>query len=164
MRLVPPWVALGLLMWAAASCHDLRNQACPIPAEGEELPILRQVHGAHSHETRAIQLVIRDAATLAQIPLTDVSVDFASEMLLIVTLGRVSSDQYVVNIDRVWREGPTLHVSSTVSAPAPGAPLAMASPYCIAVVPRCDLNVTGFSPTPPKRARPWQQSAPPEKL
>ena len=135
-----------------------------MPAEGDELPILRQIHGTHSHETRAMQLVIRDAATLAQVPLTDVPVDFSSEMLLVVTLGRVTSDQYSVNIDRVWREGPSLRVSSTVSAPPPGAPLVMASPYCIAVVPRCDLNITGFMPIPPKRVRPWQQSAPPQKL
>jgi len=134
-----------------------------MPAEGDELPILRQVHGTHCHETRAMQLVIRDPATLAQVPLTDVPVDFSQEMLLIVTLGRVPSDLYTVNIDRVWREGPHLRVSSTVTSPPPGAPLVMASPYCIAVVPRCDLNIHGFSPRPPARVRPWQQSAPPEK-
>ncbi|HVP11480.1 MAG TPA: hypothetical protein VMV94_09875 [Phycisphaerae bacterium] len=154
---------LSLAVWMLTGCHDLRDQAAPMPAEGDELPILRQVHGTHCHETRAMQLVIRDPATLAQVPLTDVPVDFSQEMLLIVTLGRVPSDLYTVNIDRVWREGPHLRVSSTVTSPPPGAPLVMASPYCIAVVPRCDLNIHGFSPRPPARVRPWQQSAPPEK-
>jgi hypothetical protein len=154
---------LGLVVWGLAGCREFHQQAGPIPPEGDELPILRQVHGTHCHETRAMQLVIRDPATLAQVPLTDVPVDFSQEMLLIVTLGRVPSDLYTVNIDRVWREGPHIRVSSTVTAPPPETPLIMASPYCIAVVPRCDLNILGFSPQPPTRKRPWQQSAPPEK-
>lgn len=110
-----------------------------------------------------MQLVVRDQATLAQVPLVDVPVDFPKEMLLIVTLGRVTSNQYAVNIDRVWREGHQLRVSSTVTTPPPGSPLVLASPYCIAVVPRCDLNVAGFSPQPQVRTRSWQQSEPPKR-
>jgi hypothetical protein len=134
----------------------------PGPADGDELPILHQVQGTHSHETRAMQLVIRDPATLAQVPLADVPVDFAREMLLVVTLGRVTSDRCSVAIDRVWREEGHLRVSTVVTPPPAGAAIAMASPYCIAVVPRCDLNVAGFSPEPPARERTWDQSTVPE--
>lgn len=154
----------AMLLAAAAllgGCHELRDDLHVVPADGEELPILRQSHGAHCHETRAMQLVIRDTATLARVPLADVAVDFSREMLLVVTLGRVTSDQYSVNVDRVWRDGPRLRVATTVDSPPPGAKMVMASPYCIAVVPKCELNVAGFSPQPPTRTRSWQQSEPP---
>ena len=110
-----------------------------------------------------MQLVVRDTETLAQVPLGDVPVNFAEEMLLVVTLGRVTSDEYSVNIDRVWREGARLRVDVNVEAPESTGRVAMASPYCIAVVPRCDLNVADFSATVPKRVRSWEQSTPPEK-
>lgn len=153
-RIALGWIAL------LPACVEHHPRARFLPAEGEELPILHQVAGTHSHESRAMQLVIRDAATLARIPLQDVPVDFAEEMLLIVTLGRVPSDQYSVRIDRVWRQGHRIHVATTVRRPLPGAPLVMASPYCIAVVPRCDLNVLNFAPEPPARERTWGQSEP----
>jgi len=107
-----------------------------------------------------MQVVVRDEAGLAQIPLQDVPVDFDEEMLLIATLGRVPSDQYSVRIERVWREGHRLRVSVVVRRPPPNAPLAVASPYCIAVVPRSDLNVEAFHPEPPQRVRSWGQSEP----
>lgn len=155
-------IASGLA-WVLPGCHEARPTDLNMPAEGEDLPILHQVQGAHSHEMRAMQLVIRDAATFARVPLVDVPVDFSQEMLLVVTLGRVPSDQYRVGIDRVWREGHKLRVATTVVTPAPGAPLVIASPYCIAVVPRCGLNVEGFGPEPPRRSRPWGQSALPDR-
>jgi hypothetical protein len=155
-------LALALLL-AVGGCREYTDDVRELPLDGEELPILRQSSGVHSHETRAMKVVVRDAATLARIPIEDVPVDFTREMLLIVTLGRVTSDQYRVAIDRVWREGPTLRVRIVVTSPPPGAPLAMASPFCIAVVPRCDLNVAGFAPEPPERVPAWQQSPLPER-
>lgn len=131
-----------------------------LPNEGEDLPILRQLSGTHSHEARAMQIVIRDDASLAKLPLTKVDVNFDREMLLIVVMGRVPSDQYAVKIDRVWREGRRLLVKTIVQTPPAGAPLTVASPWCIAVVPRCDLNVQGFATEPPKRVRTWGQSEP----
>jgi hypothetical protein len=144
-------------------CHESTHDMRPMPADGEELPILRRVTGTHSHETRAMQVVVRDSAMLARIPLADVSVNFTDEMLLIVTLGRVTSDRYTVDVTRVWREGGKLRAEVTVTSPAAGTPVAMASPYCIAVVPRCDLNVADFAVEPPQRTRSWEQSTPPEK-
>ena len=155
---------LGLtLLLVVGGCREYTDGVREMPLDGEELPILRQAAGVHSHETRAMRVVVRDAATLARIPIEDVTVDFTREMLLIATLGRVTSDQYLVAIDRIWREGPTLRVRMVVTSPPPGAPLAMASPFCIAVVPRCDLNVAGFAPEPPERVPAWQQSPLPER-
>jgi hypothetical protein len=110
-----------------------------------------------------MQIVVRDPAMLARIPLADVSVNFTDEMLLIVTLGRVTSDRYAVDVTRVWRERGKLRAEVTVTSPAAGTPVAMASPYCIVVVPRCDLNVADFVVEPPQRTRSWEQSTPPEK-
>ena len=93
----------------------------------------------------------------------DVPVDFNREMLLIVTLGRVMSDQYAVEIDRVWQERSKVHVSTRVTQPAANAVPTVATPYCIAVVPRSDLNVDGFSATPPVRERSWGESEAPKK-
>jgi hypothetical protein len=156
----------GYLIWAGllaslSGCHEVSrvNQF----ADGAEFPIIRQVNGIHSHETRPMQLVIRDTAALAKVPIADVEVDFSNQMLLIVTLGRMTSDQYTIKIDRVWRDGHELRVATTVTSPPPEAPIAMSSPYCIAVVPSCDLNVSGFSAEPPTRERSWSQSAPPAR-
>jgi hypothetical protein len=108
-----------------------------------------------------MQLVVRDPGTLARVPIVDVPIDFEREMMLIVTLGRVTSDQYGAAIRRVWREGSKIKVETDVQQPPRNAPPAFASPYCIAVVPRCDLNVEGFETEPPTRARSWEQSSPP---
>lgn len=152
-------IAVSLL---ASGCHQSRFVSSAMPADGEELPILYRVQGVHSHETRAMRVVVRDAATLAQIPIADVPVDFSTQMLLIVTLGRVTSDLYTVDIPRVWREKGRLRVETLLRAPPPGAPVSMASPYCIVVVPQCDLNVADFMTRPPVRDRSWQQSEPPK--
>lgn len=154
-------VAAGLTIFGVGCLSPQARPACLVP-DGAELPIIRQVQGTHSHETLAMQLVIRDPAALARIPLADIEVDFQKEMLLIVTLGRVTSDQYGVRITRVWRQKHELRVAVTVETPPVGAPIAMASPYCMAVIPRCDLNVAGFSPEPPLRSRSWGQSPLPE--
>ncbi len=107
-----------------------------------------------------MQVVVRDSASLAKIPLEDIEVDFSREMLLVITLGSVPSDSYRVRIDRVFREGGSLKVDATIVQPPPGAPLVPASPYCIAVVPQCELNVLNFMPEPPVRDRTWTQSEP----
>ncbi len=151
---------LAALLIPSAGCYDNGRGMRQQFADGDDLPILRHAAAPHCHETRAMQVVVRDAAGLARIPLQDVPVDFDEEMLLIATLGRVPSDQYSVHIERVWREGHRLRVSVVVERPPPNAPLVVASPYCIAVVPRCDLNVEAFDPEPPRRERSWGQSEP----
>jgi hypothetical protein len=153
---------MGGMLASLVGCHEVvRVNQFP---DGAELPLVSQINGTHSHETRAMHLVIRDTAALARVPIADVDVDFSNQMLLIVTLGPMTSDQFAVKIDRVWRDGHELKVATTITSPPPGAPIAMSSPYCIAVVPRCDLNVNGFAAEPPARERSWSQSAPPTHM
>ncbi len=147
-----------LLVLAPYGCNQPGGMTSDAPSEGEELPIIAQLQDAHSHELEPMQLVIRDAGAYARIPLREMDVDFSREMLLVVTLGQRLSDQYSVRIDRVWREGGKLQVETEITRPPPGAPPVFASPYCIAKVRRCDLNVAGFSPAPPARTRTWGQS------
>ncbi|MCZ6683455.1 MAG: protease complex subunit PrcB family protein, partial [Planctomycetota bacterium] len=84
-----------------------------------------------------------------------------TEMLLVVTLGRRTSDRYEVRVSRVWRDRGVLRVEVSVQQPAPGGPIAVSSPYCVAVIPKCIFNVADFDHDPPDRTRTWQQSAPP---
>lgn len=153
-------LALFVLATVGVGCTMNDAEFRELPADGAELPILRQVSRVHSHETRAMQVVVRNSAGLAKVPLEEIPVDFNKEMLLVITLGRVPSDQYRVQIDRVFREGGALQVEATIEEPGPGAPLAPASPYCIAVVPQCELNVINFLAEAPSRERTWSQSEP----
>lgn len=143
-------IVAWLVLVAMTGCTEPNARTLQRPADGAEIPILRQVSGRFGGPDRPMRLVIRDQATLAQVPLVDVPVDFANEMMLVVTLGRRMSDQYSVQITRVWRQGPELAVDYAVTAPSPDAPTAISSPFCIAVVPQCDLNVDGFSPIIPR--------------
>lgn len=146
----------------APGCHEFHEtDGLGLPADGEELPILRQFAGAHSHESRQMQFVVRDEAAMARVLLRDVPIDFETEMLLVVTLGRRSSDQYLPSIERVWRDGGVIRVEISVRQPARDAPVEFASPYCMAIVPKCALNVADFDPDPPFRQRSWEQSPPP---
>jgi hypothetical protein len=148
----------------ASGCHQPRPIGGVVVGEGQELPILRRYGGPHSNEIQAMQVVVRDAATWARIPLAEIPVDFSDKMLLVVTMGRVMSDGYAVEVARVWREGSRLRVELAVSEPPPGSPVVMASPWSVTVVPRCEMNVVEFDTSPPDRDRSWEQSAPPQGL
>ncbi len=101
-----------------------------------------------------MRIVARDAATLSQIPLADVPVDFRDQMVLIATLGPVRSDEYGIRITRVWREGKFIKTLIRVARPAGGQakPLVLASPYHVVIVPKSGLNVVGFSADVPSDA------------
>lgn len=159
-----PTAAVIAIFSSGVGCTPDTDRIRTEPAEGADLPIVDQVQGTHCHETRPMRLVIRDAEALAQVPLAEVPVRFPEQMLLVVTLGRITSDQCSVRIRRVWREKGRLRVRYEVTPPPTGAPLAMASPFCIAVVPRSDMNVDGFASTPPPRVRTWEQSTVPQSL
>lgn len=135
-------------------CIPPDRSAANRPEDGAELPILRQHVYSDSHELRRLQVVVRTPEELATLPIAQPAIDFEREMALVVTLGRVSSVQYAVRVTRVWRAGSNLQVEVAVQRPPAGASLAQAAPYCIAVVPRCDLNVADFSVPPPAGSAP----------
>jgi len=121
----------------------------------QELPILWETHGTYSRVARRLRIVARDEATLAQLPLADVPVDFRRQMVLIATLGPVRSAGYGIRITRVWRDGNVIRATVRVLRPPASSeprPLVLASPYHIVVVPKSDLNVLGFSTDVPSDA------------
>lgn len=135
-----------LLMFGA--CHDPRPDAM-LPDEGADLPILRQFAGPDSGEQQRMQVVVRREDDWARIPLIDAPIDFGQEMALVITLGRTISDRQSIRIARVWRQGRQLRVAISTTPPPAGAPLSEATPYCVAIVPHCELEVAGFLPEPP---------------
>lgn len=154
--------AVALVAIAACGCHEFRSDdSFYRPAPGDDVPIIRQYAGTHSHELRSMRYVVRTPAQWAQVQLRDVEVDFDTEMLIVATLGRRTSDRYGVEVSRVWRDRGVLRVEVAVRQPAADGPIVLSSPYCVAVIPKCIFNVAGFDNGPPVRTRTWQQSAPP---
>lgn len=130
------------------ACNDAR-QSSWMPEDGAVVPILRQYAGMDCGEPAAMQTVVRTADQWLRVPWINEPVDWDKEMALALTLGPVVSDQHSVRITRVWRAGRQLRVAVASAPPPPGAPLVRASPYCIAIVPMCELGVAGFSGDPP---------------
>jgi hypothetical protein len=96
--------------------------------------------------TRAVRVLIRDQATLDRMPLTEIPVDFETQMVLVCGMGPVPDDRRGIRIVRVWREGRSIHVQErAIYSDDPGPPLEPASPWTVAVIPRSELNVVGYS-------------------
>ena len=143
----------AILALAVGGCSFAQgpNPAIAPTGAGEDLPIIQHASGTYSRLVRPIRVVAHDAATLARVPVADIPVDFKTQMVLIVGLGRTPTSQVGVEIVRVWRDGSRIRVQERRSHPgaeqAPG--MDPASPWALAVVPRSDLNVQGFTTDPP---------------
>ena len=113
----------------------------------EDIPILWQSSGTHSRLVRRVRILARDQATLAQVPLAEVPVDFETQMVLIAGLGPTPSSEQGIRIVRVWREGSRIRVQERPIHPGadqvPG--LQPASPWTVVVIPKSDLNVEGYT-------------------
>jgi len=119
-----------------------------------EFPVLWEQYETYSRIVRPLRVVVRDRQTLAQLPITEIPVDFENQMVLVAALGRTGSAQVGVRITKVWQDADLIRVQ--VNSLHPGnekqGGLAPASPCHIVVVPRSDLNVAGFSPVVPSDA------------
>jgi hypothetical protein len=148
---------LGSVSGCLAGSGVSRNGA----TETDDLPIVWEHAETYSNVAGPFRVVARDAATLAQLPLAEVPVDFRTHMVLVAALGPTTSDEYGIRITRVWREGN--RIRADVARVHPGevkrGGVVRASPYHIVVVPRSDLNIDGFSPAVPPKA--FQMTAPP---
>jgi len=116
-------------------------------ADGEDLPILWEKSGTYSRLTRPVQIVVRDRATLAQIPLAEVEVDFDTQMLLIAGLGPTMRSDLGIRIDRVWREGTRIRVRQIQVHPGLNGltgKMRLVSPWTMVSIPKCDLEVEGY--------------------
>lgn len=142
---------LGLFV-TLAGCETTEPAPRARGADEEELPILWSDSGTYSRLTRNIRIVVRDRSTLAQLPLTEVPVDFDTQMVLIVGLGPTAREASGVRLVRVWRSGSRIRVQERQMHPGPGgtSPVSVASPWTVCVVPRSDLNVEGFKTRVPE--------------
>jgi hypothetical protein len=145
---------LAAVLLSAAGCDLQRRPADPLAGSIEEIPILIDQVGAYSNLRREARVVIYDQPMLDQLPVRIRPVDFSQEMVLFAGLGPTPSPDYSVAIDRVERRGRQIHVHVVKSYPSPEHRLSpgLASPYCVAVVPRSDLIVSGFDGRWPEHA------------
>jgi hypothetical protein len=123
------------------------------PVQGpQDIPIEWHRSGAYSPLARPVRILARDRATLAQVPVTEVPVDFERQMVLILALGPTPSSDLGVQITRVWQEGLRLRVQEVQVHPGPDQRLGLnpGSPWTVAVIPRSDLNVQGYSTRVPR--------------
>jgi len=151
LRIVPAVLLLG---FAGCAMNDGQPIGAHEPAPGEELPILWQKSGTYSRISRMIRLVARDRQTLAQVPLSEIPVNFETQMVLVVGLGPTPTNELGVRITRVWRDGSVIRVQERRIHPGTGGSpgLEPASPWTVAVVPKSDLNVEGFATRVPRGA------------
>lgn len=149
-----PLVPVVWSVLLAVGCHTPEPMSRQEPASGEDIPILWQKSGSHSRITRLVRVVARDQATLAQLPITEVPVDFDTQMVLIVGIGPTPADELGIRITRVWRQGSALRVQERRIHPGTEHSIGLepGSPWTVAVVPRSDLNVEGFSTRVPPGA------------
>ncbi len=118
----------------------------------QEVPIVWQKSGTYSHLGRPVRILARDRATLAQVPVTEIPVDFENEMVLIAGVGPTPSSEVGIQIARVWEKGSRIRVQEIQTHPGPDQQRGLnpASPWAVAVIPRSDLNVEGYSVAVPR--------------
>jgi hypothetical protein len=99
-------------------------------------------------------VVIRDRATLARLPVTEIDVDFSRHMILLAGLGPTWQTGSGIRIIRVWADGSNLHVEERQITGEPNQRSApgRCSPWTMAVIPRSALNVEGYTARVPRGA------------
>ena len=132
---------------ALTGCTGTAGSASRDASAAEDIPILWQKSGTHSRLIRRVRILARDRSTLSQVPLTEVPVDFETQMVLIAGLGPTPGSEQGIRIVRVWRQGAQIRVQERPIHPGadqtPG--LQPASPWTVVVIPKSDLNVEGYT-------------------
>lgn len=148
MRALGSSMLILATLTTAAGCSWPTSAGVAAYQEPDEFPILWQKAGSYCNRKTPLRLVARTQAEMAGCPIANVPADFRREMVLAATMGRVTSDQYMIRIHRVWREGSEIKVDVRIYRPRPTtqSSIQLACPYHVVVVPRSDLNVEGFSP------------------
>lgn len=146
MSLLPLAGVVLCLVFPTGGCSMQRSPEMGGASSPEDIPILWQSSGTFSPIGRKVRVLARDAATLAQFPLTEIPVDFRTQMVLIAGLGPTPSSQQGIRIVRVWREGARIKVQERSIHPGAeqASGLEPASPWTAVVIPRSDLNVEGY--------------------
>ena len=141
-------IYLGLAAaFAVTLACQIAEPAAPVAGSTyREFPVIRERSGTFSRITRPCQLVIRDRVALSQLALSDIPVDFETEMVLVCGLGPTAGSDLGVRIKRVWQEDSVIRVTERQIHPGAdrSGELEIASPWTLVVVPRSDLNVAGY--------------------
>lgn len=147
------WAWIPIVLGCISGCHSSYVEPTTVPSGIEELPILWQASGTYSRLTRAVRLVVRDPATLAQVPLCEVPVDFRSQMVLIPGLGPTARNDLGIRIQSVRQERSRIRVLERQiypgDRPESGGPHP-ASPWTVVVVPLSSSSVEGYSTRLPR--------------
>jgi hypothetical protein len=145
------WLLAGLV--GSTGCVSSGAEPTAGQITPEEIPILWQESGTYSRLGRSVRILARDQATLAQVPLTEVPVDFDTQMVLIAGMGPTPHGGTGIRITRVWREGRRIRVQERHIHPGLGetGQVDPASPWTVVVIPRSELNVQGYTPDVPAR-------------
>jgi hypothetical protein len=146
-------LALAIVVCGVAGCAP-REHLVEDRTYRRELPILDQFSGAYSRLARPVRVVIRDRATLAQLPVTEVDVDWDRNMILLAGLGPIWQSGSGIRIVRVWKEGSVLRVEERqiTGGPDETSRPQRCSPWTMVVIPRSDLNVEGYTTRVPRGA------------
>jgi hypothetical protein len=145
------WLLTVLLGAVGCQTTGVMDGADQLAAE--EIPILWQESGTYSRLVRPVRILARDRATLAQVPLAEVPVDFDQQMVLIAGMGPTPHSGTGIRITRVWKEGRRIRVQERHIHPGLGeaSGVEASSPWTIVVIPRSELNVQGYRPDVPAR-------------
>jgi hypothetical protein len=157
-RLICLAAALAAVSALGPDCAT-QGPAPVLSKTAEDIPILWEKNGTYSRLGRRVRVLARDRATLAQVPIAEVPVDFTTQMVLVAGTGPTPTEEIGIQITRVWQEGSLIRVQERVTHPgidqAPG--LNPSSPWVVVVIPRSDCNVEGYSTRVPSdllKARP----------
>lgn len=136
---------------ALAGCAATPPDGASVQVQ-EDQPILWQKSGTYSRIARPARVLIRDAATLAQVPVAEIPVDFQTQMVLLSALGPTPTNDFGILIARVWQQGSRIRVQERQIHPGltEKRGLEPASPWTMVVIPRSDLNVEGYPAVVPK--------------
>lgn len=127
-------------------CSQNNSQVTSSSGAAEDVTVLWEKSGTFSRLGRPVRILVRDQATLAQVPIAEIKVDFENEMLLVAGLGPTASSELGIRIVRVWREGSQLRVQERQTHPGldSSSTVNPASPWTIVAIPKSDLNVRGY--------------------
>ncbi|MEM9295923.1 MAG: protease complex subunit PrcB family protein [Planctomycetota bacterium] len=149
LGLAMPCLAAGLIAVAAVAlgCGSGPSSSGDAPAGApialaEPVAIGSHRHGSDATLTLAPGVYLIDSAMQAHGigsgALTDAvqNVDWATQQVLVATLGEQPTGGYWTRIHSAQREGSTLYVQYTANQPAGPASTVITRPYCIAVIER----------------------------
>jgi len=145
-------IVVGCMFAGVAGCVVGSSRGATEASAAEDLPILWEKSGTYSRLTRPVRVVVRDPATLARLPITEVPIDFETQMALVCGLGVTPGNELGVRITRVWRQGTKIRVQERRIHPGldHASGLDPASPWTIVIVPKSDQNVEGYVARVPK--------------